>query len=44
MQQALAAKEQFIIALRGELAEAHRERSEANHKLRAQRRQAAPWK
>lgn len=44
MQRALAAKEQFVIALREELAEAVRERSEANHKLRAQRRQVAPWR
>lgn len=40
----LAAREQVLIAMREELAAAHRAHSEAAHKLRAQRRQAAPWR
>jgi hypothetical protein len=35
---------QVLIALREELAAAHRAHSEAAHRLRAQRQKAAPWR
>jgi hypothetical protein len=35
---------QVLVALREELAVAHRAHSEAAHKLRAQRQKAVPWR